>query len=140
MTLREASFRVQRFLEDGPRRYLPIIYGMPFAVVTAIVASLAHSRRRELHMLHVIGMNRNQVRTLFATEFTIAAALAGIIGYLPIVPVARLALKAGSISIAPILITIGGSVLIAIAGSMFLAHEKGWSSWASSQGSTRAAS
>jgi hypothetical protein len=120
------------FLEDGPRRYLPIIYGMSFAVVTAIVASLAHSRRRELYMLHVVGMNRIQVRTLFATEFTIAAALAGVVGYLPILLVARLALKAGSISIAPIIITLVGSVLIAAAGSMFLAHERGWSSWVSS--------
>lgn len=93
-------------LKETPRKYLPIIYSISFMVVAAIVAGIADSRCRELRMLHVIGSSRNQIRILFATECMIAAALAGLIGYLPLWLIGRFILGTTDISLLPLLITL----------------------------------
>lgn len=114
-----------RVLDEAPRKYLPIVYAMSFAVVAAIVASIAHSRRYELHLLHVIGLSRNQVRLLFATECVIASVFAGLIGYLPLSLLGRFALGTNDISLLPLTLTLVGSVLIAVLRSAFLLGGKG---------------
>ncbi len=109
-----------KILDDALRKYLPIIYAISFTVVAAIVTSIAQSRRRELHLLHILGLSRLQVRLLFAMECIIATSLAGLIGYLPIVAIGRFALNTGQISVLPLAITLVGAILIAVLRSSFL--------------------